>query len=136
MFDFITKWLASFLEKFKAKNPKIWAYILAFAMVLQFGIVAILPGVEVILPGLADLPPEFLSLDWILTTFEIHINDRLTDIIMFLIMAITGSKTTAFLPPAKREEKIEATIEKIEEVDSVRTQRQLKRAARQAAKGL
>lgn len=107
--DFITSFLAKLLEKFKASNPQIWLVLVTVATVLQFGISAV---VEITIPGV-QVPPEFLSIDWIIAQTGLEVPDTVTDIVMWLLLAITGSKTTAYLSEEARNAKIEATKAKI-----------------------
>jgi hypothetical protein len=132
MSDFITKFLAQLLEKFKAKSPKIWLALFTVATVLQFGLASVL---ELAIPGI-DLPPELLSLDWIINTFNLEVSDTVTDWIMWLLVAITGSKAAAYLPEAQRQKALDKqakTVEKVEKKEAKRLERAQAREARKAS---
>lgn len=127
MGDFLTKLIAGLYEKFKASNPKIAMAVLALATGLQFGFEAPLETFLVTIGVVVDLPAEFLSLDWILDATGLKISDGLTDGIMWVLMALSGSKSTEFLPEEKRAEKLADQSARIK-------RRELKRALKEAAR--
>lgn len=113
---FLNQWLARLLEAFKTKEPKLWLALFLVATVLQFGIGAVIQ----LVPNIPDIavPYDLLSLDWIIAHFNLKVSDTVTDLIMWVLIAITGSKTTASLPAHLRDEKIEATKAKIKLQDN------------------
>jgi hypothetical protein len=90
---FLQSWLARILESFKAKNTIAWTFIFAIATILQFGV-----GEEAL-----------LSVEWFLAFFDIEVSETVIDAILWVLMAITGAKTTADLPLNQRQKKIEAS---------------------------
>ena len=76
-----------------------------------------------------DLPSGFLSLDYILTHFNLVLGDRYTDWIMWVLVGITGSKAAAFLPEKDREKALEKQ-DKVVEKQKAKEERQAARAAK------
>ncbi len=125
----IIKFLAKIIEGFKTKNPQIWAVLFAVASGLQFGFDG---PIEILLNGMGlvvDLPSGFLSLDYILTHFNLVLGDRYTDWIMWVLVGITGSKAAAFLPEKDREKALEKQ-DKVVERQKAKEERQAARAAK------
>lgn len=76
MNDILTKWLAEVLDKFKAKNPKVFVYVQLLLVCLQF----ILTEVDKV-----DIIPND---GWIVSVLKV---------IGFLLMILVGSRTTQFV---------------------------------------
>lgn len=105
MGDVMKNFLANMLETFKAKNPKVWAVVFIIALVLQFGVRVLIGYIP--FPGIDDvivqLPPDFLTIDWILRQMNIYVNKMTMDIILTILIGITGSKSSQFLDKDKME---------------------------------
>lgn len=110
MLNFIKTALAELLEKFKARNPQMWFALFLFFLTLQIGLEPALTllGLNVAI----GLPPEFLSLDWIIATLGWHVNDTLTDAILQILASLTGAKTALYLKPANSEKVIKGLVMK------------------------
>ena len=125
----LVKFMAKILEGFKTKNPAIWGVLFAVASGLQFGFDGPLETLLTSIGMTVDLPSGFLSLDYILTKFNIVLGDRYTDWIMWILVGITGSKAAAFLPEKDREKALEKQ-EKVVEKVKAKEERQAARAAK------
>lgn len=117
MGNFIDRLIAPILQAFKAKTPKLWMLIAMVATVLQFGLSAV---VSLVIPGV-EIPGDFLSLQWIVTTFGIELSDKVASAILWFLALLTGSSSSAWLPPEKREGLVEESKLNAKEADVLRT---------------
>ena len=131
--DFIEKWVAKALLAFKTGNPKIWALIALIATVLQFGVRSVLVGV----PFPDEWPVDLLSLDWFIRISGLQISDQITDMMMWFLALLLGSKgTTAFMKPEKQVAAIAASQDKTAELHGESTVSGIKEAVTEVRKGL
>lgn len=89
----LNKGIAEFIEKFRVKYPAIWFVIFGIASLLHFGI--------------GD--NQMYSLIWITNELNIIIDDTILQIITWVLVAITSTKTTASLSEKTRQKKIYKT---------------------------
>lgn len=116
MGNFINKLLAPVLQFFKAKTPKAFLAIATIATVLQFGLSAV---VNLVIPGI-ELPPDFLSLHWIITATGLQVSDEVTSAILWFLALLTGSSSSAWLDPNKRADLVEESKLNAKEADVTR----------------
>lgn len=118
MGELINKLLAPIVQAFKLKSPKIFGVFVIVATVLQFGLGSVLGTV---IPGL-DLPPDLLSLTWIIDTFGLKVDANVPHAILWFLALLTGSQSTAWLPQSKRDEVVADSKMNAKIVDVTRTE--------------
>ena len=134
MGGFLTKFLAGIYEKFKASNPKIAAAVGALCLALLLGVETPL---ETALAGLGmtvDLPANFLSLTYIVETFNLPIPEKLVQGALMILALLSGSKSTEFLDPDKREEQMEKQAKRIQARELKAIEKEAKRDAKADSK--
>lgn len=118
MGNYIEKFIAKLLLTFRTKNPKIWAIIAPILFVMQFGANA---AINSVLSGIGitdvELPEKFLSIYWLVATFNLPISDGIIQNIMYVIaLAIGSGQLTPFMGEKKQAKAIEASQKKIQEL--------------------
>lgn len=117
MGNLLNKFLAPLIQLFKAKSPKIFAGIAIVATVLQFGLATV---VNFVIPGVT-LPPEFLSLTWLIDVAGLPISHDVASTVLWFLALLTGSSSTAWLPKEKRDDVVTDSKLNAKEMDIVRT---------------